>query len=253
MRRFPWDEEVKASGQNKVGQVMRSKGLRTRRRIIDQTIALLRDTPGGRVSSADVARAAGLTPPALYLYFEGVPEVMLARLEEIRQAHNDYIDLLDKPWSSDSLLQDATHFLSAYSEYWRTNYTVLHYRNVMSDQGDTRFMLMRVEMTRPLAEHLKARMVKARRRGDLPRQVDSGSAAAAALALIDHMMSTISSPYGSWGTVTWTKKGLINAIAVMLTSMIKGDDVPVLPVVAEPIPAKANSRRARAKPSAEKP
>ena len=59
--------------QNKVGQVMRSKGLETRRRIIDQTVGLLGETPGGKVSAADVARAAGLTPPALYLYFEGLP------------------------------------------------------------------------------------------------------------------------------------------------------------------------------------
>jgi AcrR family transcriptional regulator len=204
---------------------MRTKGLETRRRIIDQTIEMLRDSPGGDISAADVARAVGLTPPALYLYFEGVPDVVLARLEEIKAETYPYLEMLDRPWSQERLAEDALAFIQAYADYWRYNSEVLRYRNMMSERRDPRFMALRVEMTRPIAEHLKARMVKAKKLGQMPRHIDPGSAAEAALSLIDHTLSTISAPFGSWGTVTWTRKGVFDAIVLMLTSMIKGDVV----------------------------
>jgi AcrR family transcriptional regulator len=214
---------TKPTRQNKVGQVMRTKGIETRRRIIDQTIEMLRDSPGGDISSADVARAVGLTPPALYLYFEGVQDVVLARLEEIKAEEHPYLDLLDKPWSEDQLTEDALAFLHAYAEYWRANNEVLRYRNMMSERRDPRFMTLRVEMTRPIAEHLKSRMVKAKKLGQIPRHIDPGSAAEAVLSLIDHTLSTIGAPFGSWGTVTWTRKGVFDVIVLMITSLIKGD------------------------------
>lgn len=215
----------KPSRQNKVGQIMRSKGLETRRRIIDQTIEMLRDSPSGDISAADVARTVGLTPPALYLYFEGVPDVVLARLEEIKTEAYSYIEMLDRPWSQDRLAEDALAFIQAYADYWRSNGEVLRYRNMMSERRDPRFMALRVEMTRPIAEHLKARMMKARKLGQMPSHIDPGSAAEAALSLIDHTLSTINAPFGSWGTVKWTRKGVFDAIVLMLTSMIKGDVV----------------------------
>ncbi|AOR80508.1 TetR/AcrR family transcriptional regulator [Novosphingobium resinovorum] len=214
--------KAKPKGQNKVGQVMRNKGLSTRRRIIDQTMLLLRETPAHRLSSADVARACGLTPPALYLYFAGVPEVVLARLEEIMTLRHPYMDMLEEPWPETQLWDRARRFVRAYAAYWQEYEVALHYRNLMSEQGDERFMRMRVEMTKPIGKRLEQRVAESQQSGFIPKELSVPETAGAALSLVDHCAATASSPYGSFGDSRWDRDRFLDAAAFMLIGMVRG-------------------------------
>ena len=70
---------------NHYGQKIGSKGERTRRALIDKTVDLLESHGLRDVSVADVARAAKTSPATFYVYFRGVPEVVLAALEAASQ------------------------------------------------------------------------------------------------------------------------------------------------------------------------
>lgn len=204
--------------RNKVGQRMRTKGHGTRRRIIDQTMLLLRDSPSGDVSASDVARACGLTPPALYLYFSGVPDVVLARLEEIDELPHRHLELLEEPWRKDQMFEQAREFVHAYADYWQTYGTPLRYRNIMSQRGDPSFMRMRVKMTRPIADRIAFHIRETQKLGRIPEHLHPPSAAGAALALVDHAASVASFPYGS---LDWERESFLEAAAYMVTSLIQ--------------------------------
>lgn len=61
----------------------RGEGDRLRREILDAAIALIADRGDEAVSMRAIARAVGVTPPAVYLHFADKRELMLAVLEHV--------------------------------------------------------------------------------------------------------------------------------------------------------------------------
>ena len=97
---------------------------------------LLRDRPAVEVSAADIARSSGLTPPGLYLYFESVSDIVIAKLQEVKLIHPRFMDLLQRPWRESTLFEQALDFVHSYVEFWNFHESALRYRNLMSDEGD---------------------------------------------------------------------------------------------------------------------
>jgi AcrR family transcriptional regulator len=61
----------------------RGEGERLRREIVESAIALIADRGDEAVSMRAIARAVGVTPPAIYLHFADKRELMLAVLEHV--------------------------------------------------------------------------------------------------------------------------------------------------------------------------
>src|SRR5918911_1285314 len=61
----------------------RGEGDRLRREILDAAIALIADRGDEAVSMRAIARAVGVTPPAVYLHFADKRELMFAVLEHV--------------------------------------------------------------------------------------------------------------------------------------------------------------------------
>jgi AcrR family transcriptional regulator len=61
----------------------RGEGDRLRREILDAATALIADRGDEAVSMRAIARAVGVTPPAVYLHFADKRELMLAVLEDV--------------------------------------------------------------------------------------------------------------------------------------------------------------------------
>jgi AcrR family transcriptional regulator len=61
----------------------RGEGERLRQEILDAAIALIADRGDEAVSMRAIARAVGVTPPAVYLHFADKHELMLAVLEHV--------------------------------------------------------------------------------------------------------------------------------------------------------------------------
>jgi AcrR family transcriptional regulator len=212
----------KVKKQNKIGQTMGNKGLDTHRRIIDQTMMLLRSTTYNELSAADVARASDLTPPALYLYFKGIPEIVLARLEEIKGLHHRYLDILNKPWEGKDALPMARSFVEAYVDYWTEFGVALRYRNFMSEQGDERFRQARSDMSFVVADNFAKRVARAQARGLLPKTIDGLSAAGAVMALVEHVAGTSDSHLGTWDGRPLRQQDMLDVAAYMIVRLLQG-------------------------------
>src|SRR5919197_144730 len=61
----------------------RGEGERLRREIVDAAIALIADRGDEAVSMRAIARAVGVSPPAVYLHFADRQELMLAVLDHV--------------------------------------------------------------------------------------------------------------------------------------------------------------------------
>ena len=212
----------KGKKQNKIGQIMGNKGLDTQRRIIDQTMMLLRRTPYIELSAADVARASDLTPPALYLYFKGIPEIVLARLDQIKQLHHRYLYILEQPWESENALPMAKAFMAAYVDYWTEFGVPLRYRNFMSEQGDERFRRARADMSFAVADNFAKRIAKAQARSLLPKNIDRLSGAGAIMALVEHVASVAHSHLGTWNGKQMQDEDMLNVAAYMIVGILQG-------------------------------
>jgi AcrR family transcriptional regulator len=74
----------------------RGEGERLRQEILDAAIALIADRGDEAVSMRAIARAVGITPPAVYLHFADKRELMLAVLEHVFADLGRALDAADR-------------------------------------------------------------------------------------------------------------------------------------------------------------
>lgn len=229
---------------------MHSKGLATRRRIIDQTVLLLRNSVAGKISAADVARACGLTPPALYLYFDGVPEIILARLAEIDTLPHSFLDALDNDCTEDQLFEQCRKVMHAYAEYWREFDTPLQYRNMMSEHGDKRFRDIRVSMLLPIRKWLYPHVERAHQNGLVATDVGVESLVSAGVMMIDTTAALSVLPSDYIDAPYWDPVEMIDVTANMVYGLMGGRFVGGEPQVPRKSPAQGPMQRFRIPPEA---
>lgn len=147
--------------RNQNGQKMGAKGSRTRQKLIDATIALL-ETVGLRdVTVFEVAKLAGTSPATFYVYFDGVPEVVLAALETAEQVTPAMLAILDRDFSGDAGFALAREFVESYVAQWQKHRTVFRVRNMAGEEGDTRFLAERQKRALPLIDALESKIALA--------------------------------------------------------------------------------------------
>ena len=130
---------------NKSGQVLGQKGQQTRSRLIAATKSLIEESRGLVPSAAAVARAAGISQPTFYLYLADVGEAILEVVEQIGDDLEPLIALLDADWAAGELFDRVRAFVSAYFAYWEAHASALRVRNRLADQGDERFVTLRLK------------------------------------------------------------------------------------------------------------
>lgn len=211
---------MKERKQNKVGQVMHRKGLETRRRIIDNTMTLLETSAVERISVADVARACSLTSPAFYLYFDGIAEVVLARLEEIESTPHPYVEMLNTEWEGSQQFEFSCDFVRAYADFWRQNRGALRYRNLKSEAGDRRFLDARMKMLMPIRAWFRKCAEDAEKSGLWNSGLDMDAAIDAAVLVLDNaaQIATIEDGYYK---ENWDPEKFLDSSAFMLSSLVQ--------------------------------
>jgi AcrR family transcriptional regulator len=167
-RRRSEAEQHETRAFNKSGQLLGPKGSRTRLRIVEATEKLLADANGVEPTLAEVAGAASISAPTFYLYFTDVGEVVLAVVEQLAPRLDPLLALLDEPWPADQLFQRAKHFVEAYFDYWLGNAPQLRVRNQRADQGDARFVALRMTATDVLIAALSRKIAERPVAGGLP-------------------------------------------------------------------------------------
>jgi AcrR family transcriptional regulator len=129
---------------NLVGQRLGRKGRDTRERILAAAAKLLAEPSGQAITLSAVAREASLGMTALYLYFRDLSELLGAVLEPVMASVDDaYLAQLRETWADETLGEHTLRFVEAYHAFWARHTTILHLRNLYSDNGDARMRAMR--------------------------------------------------------------------------------------------------------------
>jgi AcrR family transcriptional regulator len=177
----------RAEGYNHYGQKIGSKGERTRQVLIDATVELLESHGLRDVSVADVARAAQTSPATFYVYFRGVPEVVLAALEGASQTSPEIEALFALDWQEEGAINPARRFVDTYCAMWNRNRTIFRVRNMAAEEGDERFYRARMEAAAPVMTALTAQVQRAQLAGLMPPQLKPRSCAGTILMMLERL------------------------------------------------------------------
>ena len=164
-----------------------AKGQRTRQQLIDATVDLL-ETHGLRdVSVVDVARAAQTSPATFYVYFKGVPEVVLAALEGATQKSPEMEAVIARDWLSEGAADAAREFVERYTELWNRNRTIFVVRNLAAEEGDGRFYEARMTQSRPMMDAISQQVARAQAAGRTPAELSARSCAGTVLMILERL------------------------------------------------------------------
>ena len=183
----PTPEVESAQRQNHHGQRIGSKGERTRQGLIDATIRLLGEHGLREVSVADVARAAGTSPATFYVYFRGVPDVVLAALETAHQTSPRLEALMDRDWLGPGGAAAARDLVEEYTELWTRNRTIFRVRNLAAEEGNARFYRARLDAARPTMTGLIPHVEAAQAAGRLPGALDPRACIGTILMMLERL------------------------------------------------------------------
>jgi len=136
---------------NLLGQRLGRKGRDTRERILAATEKLLAGPAENAISLSAVAREASLGMTTLYLYFNDLPELLLAVLDPIMaSAEHSYVGHLRTFWPDDVLTENCLKFIQTYYDFWMQHSRILHLRNSYADNNDARMRAHRMASSQPM-------------------------------------------------------------------------------------------------------
>lgn len=169
------------------GRKLGAKGRRTRQQLIDATVALL-ETHGLRdVSVVDVAKAAQTSPATFYVYFKGVPEVVLAALETATQTSPELEALVARDWLAPGAAKAAEAFVDGYTTIWNRHRTIFVVRNLAAEEGDVRFYETRMKQAVPMMNAISGQVACAQAAGRTPAHLSPRSCAGTILMMLERL------------------------------------------------------------------
>lgn len=135
-----------------------ARALRTRRRLLDATAALLEERGLRGVSVVDIARHAETSPASFYQYFGTVEDAVLALAEEATADLPAIVALLDGPLEGAPGLANARALVGRFFDLWDAHHAVLRVRNHGADEGARAFRRSWRSALRPLLDALARRL-----------------------------------------------------------------------------------------------
>lgn len=169
------------------GRPLGSRGVRTRRRLLDATASLL-ETHGIRdLRVVDIARRVETSPATFYQYFRGVEDAVLALAGEVGESTAPLLAVLAGSWDADGALESARALVEGFVDFWDLNRAVLRTRNLAAQEGDRRFRDVRNRALEPFTEGLAEHVRAGQRAGRVAPELSAAAAGAALVALLERM------------------------------------------------------------------
>lgn len=166
---------------------MGSKGLRTRRKLIDTTVALLALTPIRELKVVDIAQAAKTSAATFYVYFDNVIDVVLAATAELSQSSPRLLAIVSDKWTGDNSLELAAALVSEYISFWDEHRPLLRTRNLAAEEGDERFTATREMAIRPLLSAMVAKIELGQKEGRINRAIFPYASAGTLLMMLERL------------------------------------------------------------------
>ncbi|WP_394426666.1 TetR family transcriptional regulator [Streptomyces sp. SGAir0957] len=153
------------------GRIPGQRGLKTRQKLVDATIALLNAGSYRNVTVKEIALHVGTSPATFYLYFAGVEDVILeAAAPLVDDTTAALADFEDGTWAADGL-PGASRLVDAVLDAWRQHRPVMRVLTAVAAESDYRFMQTYAAVTRPVARVLTAAIVPHPAPGPVPKAV----------------------------------------------------------------------------------
>ena len=187
---------------NQSGQTMGSKGLRTRRKLIDTTVRLLATTPLRDIKVIDIALAANTSAATFYVYFDSVIDVVLAATAELSQSTPEILALVKTPWDQATGHDRAMEMVESYIRFWDEHRPVMRTRNLAAEEGDERFTHMRELAIQPLLLAMVEPIETAQREGRVAHGFDAYASAATILMMMERL-GALAHIYSGSGRITF--------------------------------------------------
>lgn len=173
--------------RNKIGRPILPKGAEKRGLLVEATKKLLAERTLTRLTTADIARAAGTSAPNFYLYFAGVDEAVLAAVEGVSMDTPEITALLERDWPDAELQRHAETFVALYLQHWHANSSLLRARTLMVTEGDPRFIAAELAASLNVLEALARKIVSFSGPDPEAAPVHPASAAAAVMAMLERL------------------------------------------------------------------
>lgn len=171
------------------GRVIGARAQRTRRRLLDATTTLLRERGALSLRVVDITRACGTSPATFYQYFADAEEAVLVLADEATDGIECVRPFLRQQWDDDDGAQHAAEFVRAFMEYWDRHHVILRVRDLRAEEGDERFWALRQRAYSAVVPELTAKIEHAQAAGRVSTELNSYAAAAAAMAMMERLVS----------------------------------------------------------------
>ncbi|RZV54792.1 MAG: TetR/AcrR family transcriptional regulator [Pseudomonadales bacterium] len=201
---------------NQHGQKMGRKGLVTRRRIMDKTLDLLKNSSYKDLTVAEVAYEAGVSSSSFYVYFSDIEDVLFACVENAAQDMSSIMELVEEEWPPENLRRQVARFVESYLKLWERHQVELRVRNLEADQGNRRFYDFRIKSTEGLIVALSQKFSIAH-----PGFKNNMGLATVFITSIERIAAA--HMIGFSGKVKLTRKKLSDALVDTLYLMISGE------------------------------
>jgi AcrR family transcriptional regulator len=186
---------------------------------MEATEELVKAKPLRELRVADIAKAARTSTATFYLYFQDVPEAVLAVISQYSQSTPEFLTQLSEPWPEEEAYDRAQYFVESYIDAWQAHGPLFRVRNLAADEGDERFIAMRSVAVRPLLEALAARIEDRQQANGLPHNLHAPSTAGALLAMIERIAVVPASGLGQRGI---TRERVVHAAAFFAAVVLGG-------------------------------
>ncbi len=196
--------------RNLHGQKMGRKGRETRQRIMDVTLEMLKSRSYKDLTVSDVAFEADVSSSTFYVYFEDIEDVLFACVQAAALDLDPLYEILGEEWTRDNLQANIRKFVDIYNELWEKYRIELRVRNLEADQGNLRFLNLRIETTRGILQALGKKIAQINPSLENPQQIAIAMHAAMGALAAQHDI-------GVAGATKQTRKQLSAGIVELLT------------------------------------
>jgi AcrR family transcriptional regulator len=201
------------------GRVIGARAHRTRRRLLDATTKLLEERGALGLRVVDITREVGTSPATFYQYFPDVEEAILVLADEATDEIDALRPYIATVWSDDTEgMVNVQQFVAAFMAYWDRNNVILRVRDLRAEEGDDRFWAARRRGYAAIIPELTIKIEEAQASGRVSKELNSYAAAAAAMAMLERLL-TYRSVFRRRGV---TKEAMAATLAAILYETVTG-------------------------------
>jgi AcrR family transcriptional regulator len=170
------------------GRVPGPRGLSTRARLLECTLALLGDKSYRDLAVIDIARAAGSSPATFYQYFPDVESAVLVLAEQMADEHGRFAAIVrDTDWRGAGAYPAAEALAAEFLIFWTDHQPILHVVDLASGEQDPRFRAARTRLLNDVTNALAQAVESGRGQRRGARDPDPMAVGAVLVSMLSHV------------------------------------------------------------------